>query len=175
MSVLVCKIFLTYLTSLKVPLQQGDQPVNPKGNQPWIFIESTDAEAEAPDVKSWLIGHTEPLDWTGNLQRVFCQIKTALISAPVLGTPNLNKPFIYLRKQSLPWKFAPKKWGQFHNQGHISPRNWAQWPQDDQAVWEPGIVRYNQRKQEWAETIKGWVFGSPISRFHSHYISHPSL
>ena len=56
MSVLVCKIFLTYLTSLKVPLQQGDQPVNPKGNQPWIFIESTDAEAEAPDVKSWLTG-----------------------------------------------------------------------------------------------------------------------
>ena len=40
---------------------QGDQPVNPKGNQPWIFIERTDAEAEAPilwppDVKTWLIG-----------------------------------------------------------------------------------------------------------------------
>ena len=35
-------------------------PVNPKGNQPWIFIRRTDAEAEAPglwppDVKSWLI------------------------------------------------------------------------------------------------------------------------
>ena len=35
--------------------------VNPKGIQPWIFIERTDAEAEAPilgpsDVKSWLIG-----------------------------------------------------------------------------------------------------------------------
>ena len=34
--------------------------VNPKGNQPWIFIGRTDAEAEAPilkpsDVKSWLI------------------------------------------------------------------------------------------------------------------------
>ena len=33
--------------------------VNPKGNQPWIFIERTDAEAEAPilwppDPKSWL-------------------------------------------------------------------------------------------------------------------------
>ena len=33
--------------------------VNPKGNQPWIFIRRTDAEAEAPilwppDVKSWL-------------------------------------------------------------------------------------------------------------------------
>ena len=37
------------------------KPVNPKGNQPWIFIGSTDAEAEAPtlwppDPKSQLIG-----------------------------------------------------------------------------------------------------------------------
>ena len=36
------------------------KPVNPKGNQPWIFIGRTDAEAEvsilwSPDVKSWLI------------------------------------------------------------------------------------------------------------------------
>ena len=35
--------------------------VNPKGNQSWIFIGRTDAEADAPilwspDVKSWLIG-----------------------------------------------------------------------------------------------------------------------
>ena len=39
--------------------QQGDKPVNPKGNQSWIFIGRTDAELEAPilwppDVKSWL-------------------------------------------------------------------------------------------------------------------------
>ena len=37
------------------------QPVNPKGNQSWMFIGRTDAEAEAPllwshDVKSQLIG-----------------------------------------------------------------------------------------------------------------------
>ena len=37
------------------------KPVNPKGNQPWIFIERTDAKAEAlilwlPDGKSWIIG-----------------------------------------------------------------------------------------------------------------------
>ena len=37
------------------------QPVNPKGNQPWIFIGRTDTKAEAPilwppDGKSWLIG-----------------------------------------------------------------------------------------------------------------------
>ena len=37
------------------------KPVNPKGNQSWIFTVRTDAEAEAPilwqpDTKSWLIG-----------------------------------------------------------------------------------------------------------------------
>ena len=37
------------------------KPVNPKGNQPWIFIGRTDAEAEVlilwpPDAKSWLTG-----------------------------------------------------------------------------------------------------------------------
>ena len=36
------------------------QPVNTKGNQSWIFIGRTDAEAEAPvlrpDVKNWLVG-----------------------------------------------------------------------------------------------------------------------
>ena len=40
---------------------QGVKPVNPKGNQSWIFIGKTDAEAEAlilwlPDVKSQLFG-----------------------------------------------------------------------------------------------------------------------
>ena len=37
------------------------QPVNPKGNQSWIFTGRTDAEAETsihkpPDAKNWLIG-----------------------------------------------------------------------------------------------------------------------
>ena len=37
------------------------KPVNPKGNESWIFIGRTDAEAEIPileppDVKNWLIG-----------------------------------------------------------------------------------------------------------------------
>ena len=46
--------------SLKNPLDSKKiKPVNPKGNQPWIFIGRTDAEAEAqtlwpPDGKSWL-------------------------------------------------------------------------------------------------------------------------
>ena len=46
--------------SLESPLAKI-KPVIPKGNQPWIFIGRTDAEAEAlilwpPDVKSWVIG-----------------------------------------------------------------------------------------------------------------------
>ena len=37
------------------------KPVNPKGNQSWIFIGMTDDEAETPilrppDAKNWLIG-----------------------------------------------------------------------------------------------------------------------
>ena len=48
--------------TIKSPLDSKEiKPVNPKGNQPWIFIGKTDAEAEAPiiwpsDGKSWFIG-----------------------------------------------------------------------------------------------------------------------
>ena len=47
--------------TLKGPLDCKEiQPVNPKGDQSWIFIGRTDAEAEIPilwppDAKSWLI------------------------------------------------------------------------------------------------------------------------
>ena len=45
---------------LESPLDSKEiKPVNPKGNQPWIFIERADAEALIlwpPDAKSWLIG-----------------------------------------------------------------------------------------------------------------------
>ena len=48
--------------TLESPLDCKEiQPVNPKGNQSWIFIGRNDAEAEAPilwppDAKNWLIG-----------------------------------------------------------------------------------------------------------------------
>ena len=54
--------FLTVvLKTLESPLDSKKiQPVHPKGNQSWIFIGRTDAEAETPvlwppDAKSWLI------------------------------------------------------------------------------------------------------------------------
>ena len=53
------------------------KPVHPEGNQPWIFIGRTDAEAEAPilwppDAKSWLIGKDpDPgKDWKQKEKRV---------------------------------------------------------------------------------------------------------
>ena len=57
--------------TLESPLDCKEvQPVNPKGNQSWIFIGRTDAEAEAsilwpPDAKSWLIGKDSDVgkDW----------------------------------------------------------------------------------------------------------------
>ena len=47
--------------TLKSPLDYKIEPVHPKGNQFWVFIGRTDAEAETqifclPDKKSWLIG-----------------------------------------------------------------------------------------------------------------------
>ena len=47
--------------TLESPLDSKIKPVDPKENQPWIFIGRTDAEVEAPilwppDVKSWLTG-----------------------------------------------------------------------------------------------------------------------
>ena len=48
--------------TLEGPLESKEiKPVNPKGNQPWIFIGRTDDEVDTPvlwppDAKSWLIG-----------------------------------------------------------------------------------------------------------------------
>ena len=53
---------------LESPLDYKEiKPVHPKGNQSWIFIGRTDAEAETPilwpsDVKNWFIGK-DPDDW----------------------------------------------------------------------------------------------------------------
>ena len=57
--------------TLESPLDcKGIQPVHPKGNQSWIFIGRTDAEAEAPvlwppDAKNQLIGKDPDVgkDW----------------------------------------------------------------------------------------------------------------
>ena len=57
--------------TLESPLDRKEiQPVNPKGNQSWIFTRRTDAEAETlilwpPDAKNWLIWKDSDIgkDW----------------------------------------------------------------------------------------------------------------
>ena len=59
--------------TLESPLDcKETKPVNPKGNQPWIFTGRTDAKAEAPIlwlpyVKNWLTGKDPDAgkDWRG--------------------------------------------------------------------------------------------------------------
>ena len=57
-----CFWTVVLVKTLESPLDCKEiQPVYPKGNQSWIFIGRTDAEAEAPilwlpDVENWLIG-----------------------------------------------------------------------------------------------------------------------
>ena len=51
--------------TLESPLDSKIKPVNPKGNQPWIFIGCTDVGAPIllpTDIKSWLIGK-DPDAW----------------------------------------------------------------------------------------------------------------
>ena len=57
-----CFLTIVLEKTLESPLDCKEiQPVHPKGNQSWIFIGRTDAEAETtilwpPDVKNWLTG-----------------------------------------------------------------------------------------------------------------------
>ena len=57
-----CSLTVVLEKTLESPLDGKEiKPVNPKGNQPWLFIGRTDAKAEAPilwplDAKSRLIG-----------------------------------------------------------------------------------------------------------------------
>ena len=61
--------------TLESPLDCKEiQPVHPKGNQSWVFIRRTDAEAETPihwplDAKTWLIGKKKTLILGGTGRR----------------------------------------------------------------------------------------------------------
>ena len=63
--------------TLKSPLDSKEiQPVNPKGNQSWIFIGRTNGEAEAPVLwppdENWLIGKDPAAgkDWRQEEKRI---------------------------------------------------------------------------------------------------------
>ena len=67
--------------TLESPLDCKEiKPVNPKGNQSWIFIGRTDAEAEAlilwpPDAKSWLIWKDPDAGKDWRWEKVMTEVK----------------------------------------------------------------------------------------------------
>ena len=68
--------FWIVVKTLESPLDSKEiKPVNPKGNQPWIFTGRTDAKAEAavlwpPDVKSHLMSRANSLEKTLMLGKI---------------------------------------------------------------------------------------------------------
>ena len=74
--------------TLEGPLDSKEiQPVHPKGDQSWVFIGRTDAEAESPvlwppDVKSGLIGKTLMLGGIGGRRRRGRQRMRWLMASP---------------------------------------------------------------------------------------------
>ena len=83
---------------LRVPWTARRSNVNPKGNQSWIFIERTDAEAEAPklsppDAKSWLIRlsnckEIKPVNPKGNQSWIVIGKTDAEAETPILWPPD---------------------------------------------------------------------------------------
>ena len=85
-----CLRTLVLEKTLESPLDSKEiKPVNPEGNQPWIFIGRTDAEAEAPvlwplDGKSQLIGKDPDAgkDWMQEEKRAWDGWMASLMEWP---------------------------------------------------------------------------------------------
>ena len=79
-----CVWTVVFEKTLESPLDCKEiQPVHPKGDQPWVFIGRTDAEAETPilwppHAKSWLLERTLMLGGIGGRRRRGWQRKRRL-------------------------------------------------------------------------------------------------
>ena len=61
---------MVFKETLEGPLDCKEiQPVHPKGDQSWVFIGRTDAEAEAP-ILGHLMGRTDPFEKTLMLGKI---------------------------------------------------------------------------------------------------------
>ena len=59
-----CLHIVVLVKTLESPMANKEiKPVNPKGNQPWLFIERTDAEAETPILWAGLTHWKRPWCW----------------------------------------------------------------------------------------------------------------
>ena len=93
--------------TLESPLDCKEiQPVHPKGDQPWVFIGRTDAEAETPilwpsHAKSWLIEKTLMLRRIGGRRRRGQQRMRWLDASPTRWT------WVWMNSGSWWWTGSP--------------------------------------------------------------------
>ena len=93
--------------TLESPLDCKEiQPVHPKGNQSWIFIVKTVAEAETPilwppDAKNWLIGRDpDPgKDWK--------QEEKGTTEDEMVGWPPIQWTWVWVNSRSWQWTERP--------------------------------------------------------------------
>ena len=117
--------------TLESNLDSKINPVNPKGNQPWIFIQRIDDETEArilwsPDV---FIGRTD-----------------AKAETPVFG-------HLMRRVDSLEKTDAGRDWGQ-EEKGTVQDEmaGWHHWLDGRESEWTPGVV---MDREAWRAAIHG--------------------
>ena len=117
------------------------KPVNPKGNQSWIYIRRTDAEAETPilwppDLKNWLIGKDLDAGKDWRQRRRGWQSMRWLYDITDLMDMNLSKLWELVNRQGSLACCSP--WGRKESDT-IEWLNWTVWPKPAQSESNPGF------------------------------------
>ena len=126
---------------LESPLDYMDiNPVNPKENQSWIFIERTDAEAETPvlwppDAKNWLIGKDPDAgkDWGWEEKGM---TEDEMVGSPTIWWPPTRWTWVWVNSGSWWWTGRP---GVLQSMGSQSRTRLSDWTEPNH-VWDlPGL------------------------------------
>ena len=142
--------------TLESPLDSKEiQLVNPKGNQSWIFIGRTDAEAETPilwprDVKNWLIGKDpdagkgrrrrgrQRIRWLDDITDAMDMSLSKLQGWWWTGKPGMPQ-FMGLQRGRHDWATELNYWGWVCS---IFPFIWALATFRKVSLWVPKIQRW---------------------------------
>ena len=133
--------------TLESPLDCKEiQPVYPKGNQSWIFIGSTDAEAETPilwppDAKNWLFGK-DPAAAAAAAAQLLQSCRT--LCDPVDSSPTGSPILGILQARILEW-VAVREGDDRGWDGWMASLTWWTWVWASSGNWwwmgKPGILQ----------------------------------